>query len=58
MRGAIPPSQHVFMAWCLVKHMGNFTFTYFCMEYNIYCMERIRNILRAAEIVEFPVLSG
>jgi hypothetical protein len=28
MRGAIPPpTQHVFMAWCLVKHRDNFTFT-------------------------------
>jgi hypothetical protein len=26
MRGAIPPlPQYVFMAWCLVKHRGNFT---------------------------------
>jgi hypothetical protein len=29
MRGAVPPlPQHVFMAWCLVKHMDNFTFTF------------------------------
>jgi hypothetical protein len=29
MRGAIPPlPQHVFMAWCLVKHRDNFTFTF------------------------------
>jgi hypothetical protein len=28
MCGAIPPlPQYVFMAWCLVKHMNNFTFT-------------------------------
>jgi hypothetical protein len=28
MRGAIPPfTQYVFMAWCLVKHRDNFTFT-------------------------------
>jgi hypothetical protein len=28
MRGAIPSlPQYVFMAWCLVKHMHNFTFT-------------------------------
>jgi hypothetical protein len=28
MRGAIPPlSQYVFMAWWLVKHRDNFTFT-------------------------------
>jgi hypothetical protein len=27
MRGAIPPlPQYAFMAWCLVKHMDNFTF--------------------------------
>jgi hypothetical protein len=29
MRGAIPPlPQYVFMAWCLVKHRDNFTFTH------------------------------
>jgi hypothetical protein len=29
MRGAIPPlPQEAFMAWCLVKHRDNFTFTY------------------------------
>jgi hypothetical protein len=28
MRGAIPPLPlYVFMAWCLVKQRGNFTFT-------------------------------
>jgi hypothetical protein len=28
MRGAIPPlPQYVFMAWCLVMHTDNFTFT-------------------------------
>jgi hypothetical protein len=28
MRGAIPPfPQYVFIAWCLVKHRDNFTFT-------------------------------
>jgi hypothetical protein len=25
MRGAIPPPQRVFMAWCLVKHRDNVT---------------------------------
>jgi hypothetical protein len=30
MHGAIPPlPQYVFMAWCLVKHRDNFTFTFF-----------------------------
>jgi hypothetical protein len=30
MRGAIPPlPQCVFMAWCLVKHRDNFTFTFY-----------------------------
>jgi hypothetical protein len=29
MREAIPPlPEHVFMAWCLVKHRDNFTFTF------------------------------
>jgi hypothetical protein len=33
MRGAIPPlSQYVFMAWCLVKHRDNFTFTFLCEQ--------------------------
>jgi hypothetical protein len=26
MRGTIPPSQYVFMAWCLVKHRDNFSY--------------------------------
>jgi hypothetical protein len=31
MSGAVPPfPQYVFMAWCLVKHRGNFTFTISC----------------------------
>jgi hypothetical protein len=30
MRGAIPPLlQYAFMAWCLVKHKNNFTFTFY-----------------------------
>jgi hypothetical protein len=29
MCGTIPPlPQYVFMAWCLFKHRGNFTFTF------------------------------
>jgi len=33
MSGAIPPLYHyVFLAWCLVKHRGNFTFT-LCKEH-------------------------
>jgi hypothetical protein len=29
MCGAIPPlPQYIFMAWCLVKHRDNFTFTF------------------------------
>jgi hypothetical protein len=27
MHGALPPPYYVFMAWCLVKHRDNFTFT-------------------------------
>jgi hypothetical protein len=31
MRGVMPPVPHfVFMAWCLVKHRDNFTFTLYC----------------------------
>jgi hypothetical protein len=34
MRGTIPPlPQYVFMAWCLVKHRDNFTFTNASMEF-------------------------
>jgi hypothetical protein len=30
MHGAIPPlPQYAFMAWGLVKHRGNFTFTFY-----------------------------
>jgi hypothetical protein len=30
MSGAIPPiPQCAFMAWCLVKHRDNFTFTFY-----------------------------
>jgi hypothetical protein len=40
MHGAIPPlSQYVFMAWCLVKHRDNFTFT-FCQE-QLYILLRL-----------------
>jgi hypothetical protein len=29
MHGAVPPLPHyAFMAWCLVKHRDNFTFTF------------------------------
>jgi hypothetical protein len=28
MRGAIPPPQYIFMAWCLVKHRNYFTFAF------------------------------
>jgi len=34
MSGAIPPlPQYSFMAWCLVKHRGKFTFTYGRTQY-------------------------
>jgi hypothetical protein len=33
MCGAIHPLlQYAFMAWCLVKHRDNFTFTFACSE--------------------------
>jgi hypothetical protein len=28
MRGATPPPQYVFMAWCLVKHRDDFIFIF------------------------------
>jgi hypothetical protein len=35
MRGTIPPlPQYIFMAWCLVKHSDNFTFT-FIMKFKL-----------------------
>jgi len=35
MREAIPPlPEHVFMAWCLVKHRDNFTFTFRKLKIN------------------------
>jgi len=40
MHGAIPPlPQYVFVAWCLVKHSDNFTFTFFtfiCLDLSFY----------------------
>jgi hypothetical protein len=37
IRGAIPPlPQYVFMAWCLVKHRDNFTFTLSTSKVGIY----------------------
>jgi hypothetical protein len=34
MHGAIPPlPQYAFMAWCLVKYMDNFTFTFFMVMF-------------------------
>jgi len=33
MRGSIPPiPQYLFMAWCLVKHRDNFTFTFYIYD--------------------------
>jgi len=42
MCGAIHPlTQYVFMAWCLVEHRDNFTFTY----KNAFTVEINKNIL-------------
>jgi hypothetical protein len=47
MRRAIPPlHQNAFMAWCLVKHRDNFTFTFFFkteswMFRNVYRMKKV-----------------
>jgi hypothetical protein len=36
MSGAIPPlPQYVFLAWCLVKYMDNFTLPYVTLLYLI-----------------------
>jgi len=36
MSEAIPPlTQYVFMVWCLVKHNGNFTFTFMTLKDSI-----------------------
>jgi hypothetical protein len=38
MRGAIPPFlKYPFMAWCLVKHRDNFTFTLLAVKVCITC---------------------
>jgi hypothetical protein len=38
MRGAIHPfPQHVFMAWCLVKHRGNFNFYFYIHLHFLKC---------------------
>jgi hypothetical protein len=37
MSGAIPPlPQYAFIAWCLVKHRGNFNYEQ--ISENIYCI--------------------
>jgi hypothetical protein len=48
MNGAIPPlPQHVFMAWCLVKHRDNFTFTFICLGLiGVYNLYRVYGCLR------------
>jgi hypothetical protein len=33
MRSYTFTPQHVFMAWCLVKHRGNFNFSFYVYEY-------------------------
>jgi hypothetical protein len=43
MCGAIPPlPQYVFMVWCLVKHRGNFTFTFYHVRKVQTCWFRYR----------------
>jgi hypothetical protein len=42
MRGAIPLLPHyVFMAWCLVKHRDNFTFTLLLHKVRIKVQARV-----------------
>jgi hypothetical protein len=70
MRGAIPPPQYAFMAWCLVKHRDNFTFcVYNLTSHSILSRESgsysaIKNIQRVYVTLKFirschwgPVLS-
>jgi hypothetical protein len=39
MSGAIPPlPQYAFMAWCLVKHRDNFTFTLVRFKIALFCI--------------------
>jgi hypothetical protein len=46
MLGAIPPlPQYVFMAWCLVKHRDNFTFTF-------------SNIWRSVQVMKLLVMQS
>jgi len=35
--GAIPPSpQYILLAWCIVKHRDNFTFTLFVLDSGVH----------------------
>jgi hypothetical protein len=62
MNGAIPPLPHyTFMAWCLVKHRDNFTFTFsLCLcntfhEFSAYAVLLFPVIFRP--VLSFPLLS-
>jgi hypothetical protein len=45
MRGAITPlPQYAFMAWCLVKHRDNFTFTFSVVDFCVSVIYVLRKI--------------
>jgi hypothetical protein len=53
MRAAIRPlPQYVFMAWCLVKHRDNFTFTYTLMVPTCTLIRSFRNIKKPRPFVK------
>jgi hypothetical protein len=61
MRGAIHPLfQYVFVAWCLVKHRGNFTITFTIINmYKMYdalysvCIQ-LTDVKKDADIITYP----
>jgi hypothetical protein len=55
MSGVIPPlPQYVFMAWCLVKHRGNFTFTITILQHSPENRSNSHRIFLMSEILPFP----
>jgi len=52
MHGTIPLPQHVFMAWCLVKHRDNFTF----INCNNLCVYRERERERESMVIEAMIV--
>jgi hypothetical protein len=59
MRGAIPPLPlYVFMAWCLVKHGDNFTFTFFNVFFTSFLLSLLFQFLFLTRQVTVSVTLG